>query len=149
MKRMIDVHAEDVMAGQGDVVLKSDAHRACIVMVAYDANKKIGALAHALYPVNNAFRRNHISRLHDLTSAVDEMIKDMVLLGSDPESIEVSLVTGENLPQEKHDDKYLQELHQAVALLKERHVRIRDHVEEEIGMSHVAFDVDSGKINYL
>jgi len=148
MKRMIDVHTGEVMAGQGDVVLKSDTNNACMVIVAYDALHKIGGLAHALFRGSNGGANLHAHALRDASYAIDEMIKDMTLLGSETKDIEVELVTGENVPHDKNDPDYKQSLTSAIELIRQKNMRLRENSIEDVGRAHVALDVSDGSISY-
>ena len=149
MKRMIDVHTGEVMAGQGDVVLKSDTNNACMVIVAYDALHKIGGLAHALFRGNNGGASLHAHALREASYAIDEMVKDMTLLGSETADIEVELVTGENVPHEKNDPNFKESLALALDLIQRKNMRLRKDTVEDVGRSHVSLDVSNGSISYL
>jgi chemotaxis receptor (MCP) glutamine deamidase CheD len=148
MKRFIDVHTGEVMAGQGDVVLKSDTKENAVVIVAYDAAHKIGALAHALFVGDFAVRRHHAHRLREASAAIDEMIADMALLGADRDSIEVSLVVSETSQNGKADPKIEKSLKETLRLIRERKVRIKENFAGDNSSAQVLFDVGSGVISY-
>ena len=145
MKRFIDVHSGEIMAGQGDVILKSDAESACLIIAAYDPTKKIGALAHAMFEGGHPHHSSPV--LRNATQAIDEMIKDMALLGSQAENIEVSVVAGENVRHNADDPVYHQSINEVVAALKKRSVHFSQNLKEEIGSAHLALDVESGEIS--
>ncbi len=147
MKRYIDVHNFEIVAGQGEVVLKSDAQSACLIIVAYDPTKKVGAVAHAMYANGSSQHRGHHSPvLRDVPEAVDEMVREMVLLGSRQDDIEISAVTGENIHHTPNDPRYQHSIHDVLEVLKERHLRLRADLKEDIGDAHIVLDVDSGEI---
>ncbi|MFA5060663.1 MAG: hypothetical protein WC676_08605 [Candidatus Omnitrophota bacterium] len=148
MKRFIDVHTGEVVAGQGEVVLKSDAHNSCLVFAAYDAHKKIGALAHAMLASTFSTKKLDSVILPDPEKAIDEMITDMTLLGAKKEDIVVRLVTGENVPHEQGDLLYRQNLRSAMDLLKQKHLKVKRNTAADVGSSHVSLDVESGKVSY-
>ena len=81
MKRLVDVHTGEIMAGSNETVLHSDSHNRCMVICAYDSTKKIGGLAHAMFLSAGRLNKK-ISRhtLKDAGGAIDEMIDDMLLL---------------------------------------------------------------------
>ena len=95
MKRFIDVHMGEVMAGKEDAVLHSDANNACLVIAAYDSVHKIGGLAHAMFVNKECSKKLNHAFCKDADNAVEEMIQDMKLLGSDLENIEICLVSGD------------------------------------------------------
>ena len=146
MKRFIDVHTGEIMAGQGEVVLKSDAGNACLVIAAYDRIKKVGALAHALF-LNGAAEHHHSPVIRDANAAIEEMINDMQMLGSEPQNIEVSVVAGENVHHPDHDPNYHKTIEHTLDILRNRHLRCLQNLKEDIGASHVELDVSSGEVN--
>ena len=50
MEEIIDVNTGQVRFGRGDVVLRSLAIGSCIAVAAYDAEARVGALAHIMLP---------------------------------------------------------------------------------------------------
>ena len=146
MKKRIDVTRGEIMAGQGEVILSSYTENACLVIAAYDPVKKIGCLGHAIFPEANGAKRCCASIMRDINEAVDEIIKDMVLMGSLEENIEIALVTGENVPHEKNDPGYINRIDGAMQSLRNRHLKCRENTFCDAGRAHVALDVASGKI---
>ncbi|MDP8212311.1 MAG: hypothetical protein P9X22_03345 [Candidatus Zapsychrus exili] len=148
MKRFLDVHTEEIMAGKEETVLHSDANRACLVICAYDSMKKIGGLAHAMFLSGRHERKMNSSIILDADHAIDEMLKDMELLGAERDNIEVKLVTGENVTHEENDPVYNEALTGAFDILKRKHVRCQESTLSDVGDKHVTFDVGSGAISY-
>jgi len=153
MKRMIDVHTGEIMAGCGDVVLKSDANNACLVIAAYDGMKKIGCLAHALFISEKFEKRAHADVVQEASKTIDhaieEMVSDMLLLGSNKNDIEVRLVAGENVPHQPQDEDYERKIHSAIDLMKQRQLKINPDQGTDPGSLHVSLDVSSGNISYV
>ena len=135
-----------MIAGQGEVVLKSDTNTPCIVIAAFDTVRKIGALAHAMFMRNDFEGRLEAPMILDASHAVDEMISDMTLLGAARDDIEVCVVSGENIPHEKEDPVYTRNITTALEVLKQRHIKIRKDTVNDIGKSHVSLDIESGRI---
>jgi chemotaxis protein CheD len=148
MKRMIDVHSGEVMAGSEETVLHSDSHNRCMVICAYDNLRKIGGLAHATFHPGKLNNKYSHSVLRDAGGAIDEMINDMLLLGAHKDDIEVCLMTGENIPHGQDDPEYLNTLQEAIEILKEKHVRYKEGLIVDAGALHVSFDVATGHISY-
>lgn len=146
MKRLIEVPWGEVMAGKGEVILNSTTDNECLVIAAYDAAKKIGCLAHAVFTDPAKLHRSCVSVMRNLTDAIDEMIKDMIMLGSDQNNIEVALVAGENVPHKKDDPKYNGRIDHVMEILAKRHIKCRQDRICDIGTSHVGLDVSSGEI---
>jgi len=145
MKRFIDVHTGEIMAGQGEVILKSDTGSACLIIAAYDPAHKIGALAHAMFA--NSPVRHESPVLRDAAHAIDEMVADMELLGSRPDTIEISLVAGENVRADHSNSAYRTNIDEVLGALKARRIRFRSDLLEDVGNAHVTLDVESGKIS--
>jgi len=148
MKRCIGVHTGEIMTGKGETVLKSDTNNACMVIVAYDQERKIGSLAHALFYENEQKRKAHSSLVRDANHAIDEMIKEMTLLGADKNGIEIRLVTGENVSHQQGDPIYTKKLNSAMDVIKDKHLRVTDHSAVDVGNKHVVFDIETGELSY-
>lgn len=147
-KRLVDVHTGEIMAGANGTVLHSDSHNRCMVICAYDSTKKIGGLAHAMFLSGKLGKKIPRPSLKDAGGAIDEMIEDMLLMGADRENIEICLVTGENIPHRKDDPEYNKTLQEAMAILKDKHIKYREEVVGDAGDLHVSFDVETGHISY-
>ena len=148
MKRLIDVHTGEVMAGSQETILHSDSHNRCMVICAYDSTKKVGGLAHAMFLTGKLNKQFSKSTLKDAGGAIDEMVDDMLLLGAEKDNIEVCLMTGENVPHRKDDPDYNKTLEEAIAILKEKHIKYREELMGDAGDLHVSFDVETGHISY-
>jgi chemotaxis receptor (MCP) glutamine deamidase CheD len=148
MKRRIDVHTGEIMAGQGEVVLQSDAQGACMVIVAYDAIRKIGGLAHALFSSGNGLHPWHSTLMKNAEGAIDEMVSDMTLLGSDKNDIEVALISGENISRGSQDPAYANRISETIELLKQKQIRFKENQAGDARHTHVCLDVASGNIVY-
>ena len=148
MKRLVDVHTGEVMAGSEETILHSDSHNRCMVICAYDSTKKVGGLAHAMFLSGKLHNKVSRPTLKDTSGAIDEMIDDMLLLGADKDEIEVCLMTGENIPHRKDDPEYNKTLQEAIEILKEKHIRYREGLVADAGDLHVSFDVETGHISY-
>jgi chemotaxis receptor (MCP) glutamine deamidase CheD len=148
MKRRIDVHTGEIVAGQGEVVLQSDAQGACMVIVAYDAIKKIGGLAHALFASGNGLHTWQSTLMKNAEGAIDEMVSDMTLLGSDKNDIEVALIAGENISNGSQDAVYANRISETIDLLKQKQIRFKESQADDKGHNHVCLDVASGDIVY-
>jgi len=148
MKRYISVHTGEIMAADKDSVLHSDANKACLVIVAYDPQKKIGGLAHAMFFSNGSVRKQDFTMTRDASGAIDEMIDDMMVLGADMENIEVCLVTGENVPHEENDPEYYKHITDTIRLLEEKNIRYKKMTAKDVGNMHVGLDVETGVVSY-
>lgn len=148
MKRFINVHTGEIMAGREDITLNSDTNSACMVIVAYDAIKKIGGLAHAMFLSNGKNKKNKFTLMTDASGAIDEMMDDMTGLGAEKENIKICLVSGENVRHEKNDPEYNKNIQDVMDVLKEKKIRFSEQIATDVGKLHISFDVESGAIKY-
>ncbi len=148
MKRFIDVHAGEIMAAAQDTVLRSNTNNACLVYVAYDKIKRIGALAHSMFLSGSLGEKWSSHILCDAERAIDEMIGDMKLLGSNVNDISIQLVSGENVPGVEHNSDYDANLRSAVDLIKKKHLNVNVSSAKDVGQAHVALDVATGEVYY-
>ncbi len=149
MKKLIGVHAGEITAGKGSVVLASDAKNECLVIAAYDAVHKIGGLAHAFFQngKKNSVKKTN-GRILDSAKAVDKLMENMSMLGAQQDDIEVCLVTGENVPHQENDVRYQQSIKEALDLIGQKRIRYRNDTVSDAGDRHVFFDIDSGVVSY-
>ena len=146
MKRTINVHTGEIMTGCDEVVLNSNTNKSCFLIAAYDSKRKIGAMAHAIYQDESEVVELHPKIAKDAPHAIDEMIKDMRLLGSKIEDIEVKLVTGENVPHTHNDPHYVNRLKNIIGLLDEKKIKHTKEIAVDVGAQHVLLDVETGKL---
>ena len=99
---LIDVYTGEVKAGGENTILKSNAIGSCVVIAAYDASKKVGALAHVMLP-GAAPEGKTFQRTRFAADSIEEMINRMTHLGAHKDDIEVCLVGGGNV-LEREDD---------------------------------------------
>ena len=82
--------------------MKSAAIGSCVVIAAYDAANKVGALAHVMLPGVSPEKKAS-QRTRYAADAIEEMVNSMVRLGTGKENIEVCLVGGANVLQREDD----------------------------------------------
>lgn len=78
----------EVKVDQGDVTLSAYGVGSCVVIILYDAEKKIGGLAHCLLPSGNA------ESLRYPKGAIAEMIKQMSKMGVRHDKIVAKILGG-------------------------------------------------------
>ncbi|MBF0522751.1 MAG: hypothetical protein HQL24_06820 [Candidatus Omnitrophica bacterium] len=148
MKRLVDVHTDEIMAGSAETILHSDAKRACMVLCAYDSMKKIGGLAHAMFLSGPAAEKKHSSAaIREADRAIDEMLSDMMMMGARKENIEVCFIAGENVPHKQNDPEYNKTLTSALEVLKQKQIKLREGSLNDVGNRHICFDVETGSVS--
>jgi len=103
MKKIIDVQVGEVEVGQGPVILQSKAIGSCIAIVAYDAAKKIGALAHIMLPGRSPADKKRVEKTKYAANAIDTIVNKMSRRGSKKGDIEVALIGGGNILNREND----------------------------------------------
>jgi len=147
MKTIIDVQTGEVKAGGKDTIFKSAAIGSCVVIAAYDSEKKVGALAHVMLP--GAVPEGKIfQRTRYAADAVDEMISRMTDLGTNKYNIEVCLVGGGNVLKREGDTISQENITSVVKLLNEKYVKIRAKAVGGTDRRSISLDVKEGTVHY-
>lgn len=147
MKEIIDVQIGQVETGVGKVILQSKAIGSCIAIVAYDAVKKIGALAHVMLP-GSAPSKKTIEKTKYAANAIDATVEKMSHLGSQKDDIEVALVGGGNILNREDDTICKANIESVLGLLGKKGLRVRAQAVGGTDRRSVSLDVESGKIFY-
>lgn len=148
MKKTVDVQIGEVKAGQGEIVLQSKAIGSCVAIVAYDARKNIGALAHVMLPGRAPAKKKLGEKTKYAANAIDALVSQMGQLGSENGDIEVALVGGANILNRKDDTICKDNIESILALLKKRHLKVRAQAVGGTARRSVYLDVGRGIIYY-
>jgi len=76
------------------VVLKSSAIGSCVAVVAYDAAKKAGAMAHIMLPGQAPAGKKGAEKTKYAANAIDAIVSKMARLGSTGADIKVAVLGG-------------------------------------------------------
>ena len=147
MKKVIDVQIGEIKAGRGKLMLQSKAIGSCIAIVAYDAIKKIGAMAHIMLP-GGAPSRKVFEKTKYAADAIDAMVSKMAQLGSKTNDIEVALVGGGNILNRKDDTICKDNIESALELLGKKGLRVTAQAVGGTVRRSVSLDVEHGIISY-
>jgi chemotaxis protein CheD len=146
MKEIIDVSTGEVKVSGQSAILRSLAIGSCIVVTAYDARKKVGAMAHVMLP-GSAPKRS-LERTKYASDAIDEMISRMSKAGSNIGDIEVCLVGGGNVLKREDDTICRSNIDSTTRLLMKRQIPVRSTVLGGTERKGVFLDVESGTVSY-
>jgi chemotaxis protein CheD len=146
MREIVDVNTGEVKVGGEKVVLRSIAIGSCIVIAAYDSEKKIGAMAHVMLP--GSAPKKALERTRYAADAIEEMIYQMTGAGADKDNIEVCLVGGGNVLKKEDDTICRDNIKSTTQLLKEKHIPVRSAVLGGTERKGVFLDVRSGIVSY-
>jgi len=143
MQKIIDVQIGQVKTGVGKVILRSKAIGSCVVIIAYDASKNIGAMAHVMLP-GRAPAKKAVEKTKYAANAIDVMLSKMEGLGSKKDDIEVALVGGGNVLNKEDDTICKDNIESALELLREKHLQVRAKAIGGTNRRSVSLDVERG-----
>jgi len=146
MREIIDVNTGEVKVAGKKVILRSIAIGSCIVIAAYDCEKKIGAMAHVMLP--GSAPKKTLERTRYAVDAIGEMIDQMTRAGADKDNIEVCLVGGGNVLRKEDDTICRDNIESTTQLLKEKHIPVRSAVLGGTERKGVFLDVENGTVSY-
>ena len=146
MKEIVDVSTGEVKVGGKKIILRSTAIGSCIVIAAYDFNKRIGAMAHIMLPGSAPDKTQGKTKY--AADAIDEMIYKLTQTGVKKCDIEVCLVGGGNVLKKKDDTVCKDNIESTTQLLEKKHIPVRDAVLGGTNRKGVFLDVGSGSIFY-
>ena len=95
MKAVCYVATGEGWATGRKIILRSDGIGSCVVTMAYDRQRRIGALAHILLPGRSA--RGEVFNQKYAGDAVQVLLSRMLRLGADAAGLEACLVGGANV----------------------------------------------------
>ncbi len=147
MTKIVDVQIGQVKAGKGKVILQSKAIGSCVAIVAYDAIKSIGALAHVMLP-GAAPAKKSVEKTKYTANAIDAIVNKMSKLGSKKDDIEVVLVGGGNVLNREDDTICKDNIESALKLLSEKQLKVRAQAVGGTARRSVSLDVEHGIVSY-
>jgi chemotaxis protein CheD len=148
MAETVDVQIGQVKADRGQVVLKSSAIGSCIAVVAYDAIKKTGAMAHIMLPGPAPAGKKGAEKTKYAVNAIDAIVSKMAQLGSTGADIKVAVVGGANVLQKVDDTICESNIKSTIEHLKKKHLEIVGEATGGTGRRNVWLDIDEGIIYY-
>ena len=148
MKEIVDVQIGEVRAERRKVILQSKAIGSCIAIVAYDAAKNIGAIAHVMLPGSAPASKNPGEKTKYAANAIDAMVGQMAELGSKSDDIEVALVGGGNILNREDDTICKDNIESALELLEKKRLKVKAQAVGGTNRRSVSLDVEHGIISY-
>jgi len=145
MKKSIHVSTGEVNAAIEDAILKSAAIGSCVVIAAYDATNKTGAMAHVMLPGVSPEKTN-TPRTRYAADAIAEMIAMMTQLGTDPKNIEVCLVGGANVLKRADDTIGQNNIDSVIELLTKQNIEIKAKSVGGFERMSVSLDIENGTV---
>jgi len=119
----VETATGEVKAGSGKTLLTSSAIGSCIVMAAYDPERKAGCLAHIMLPGkcpdSKAAEKNRYA-----WDAIEELLEKMGEMGSNKSEFKVFLAGGGNVLKKSNDQICTANINSVLSILKERNIEI-------------------------
>lgn len=90
------VGAGECRVGRGEGILAVAGLGSCVAVVLYDSEVKVGGLAHVLLP-DPSYASQPERRWRYVTTAVPELLREMIVAGADRRRIEGRIVGGSSM----------------------------------------------------
>ncbi len=148
MKETIDVQIGEVKAERGGVILKSKAIGSCIAIIAYDAVRKIGAMAHIMLPGRAPVHKEASEKTKYAADAIDTLVNQMTRLGSRDKDIGVVLVGGGNVLDRPDDTICRDNIESVLEFCGRRHLKVKAQAVGGTERRSVSLDVEGGIVYY-
>lgn len=141
------VNSGEVYCAGTDTLLNSGAIGSCVVITAFDPQKKIGAMAHVMLPGTSP-DKNPQQKTRYARNAIEELIWQLKKLGISPEKIEICLAGGANVLVRENDSIGKDNLDSVENILLEKQMEVKARSIGGFERRTVLFDVMKGCIYY-
>ncbi len=146
--KTIDIHTGEVAAANGSTMLIATAIGSCVAVVAYDAGKKIGGMAHVMLPGEAPPKCDKSQMTRYTTNAMDEMLRRMMHLGVRRDNIKAVLIGAANVLQREDDVVCSNNIASVTDYLTNAGICIHKKVLGGIKRRSVSLDVNRGLLRY-
>jgi len=144
MKHVEDIGVGKVMVAQGKITLRAIALGSCIGVAAYDAGKRIGGMAHVMLPGRAPDKT--VEKTRYAANAIDEMIGQMIEMGSKPADIEVCLVGAGNVLERDDDTICESNIESVREILENKGIAVKASALGGTQRQSVSIDVERGEV---
>ncbi len=146
MEKIVYVNSAEVVIGTGETILKSSPIGSCIVVAAYDSKKRIGAMAHIMLPGHAPEQSSEKTKY--AADGIEEMLNQMLKIGSNANNIEVCLVGAGNVLQKEDDTICKDNIKSVTAILAEKNIPVRASVLGGTERKSVFMNIGNETISY-
>lgn len=146
-KIMQYVNTGEVGSGGVETILNSGAIGSCVVIVAFDPVKYVGAMAHVMLPGALPVKNQPFATRY-AASAIEELFCQLNKFGSKKENIEICLVGGANVLKREKDTIGNDNLASVEKLLGERQLEIKTRAIGGFERRTVVLDIALGCVYY-
>ncbi|MFH1799389.1 MAG: chemotaxis protein CheD [Candidatus Omnitrophota bacterium] len=145
MAKFIDVDTGEVKVTSEPVMLRAMAIGSCVVVVAFDRDKKIGGLAHIMLPGRSP-RTGSKDKTKYTEDAIDELFEKSKNLGAKIDDMEIGLAGGADLLSGNKIGETI--IDSILCYLKSLGIMPKRQRLGGCQRRSVSLDIDSGKIIY-
>jgi chemotaxis protein CheD len=144
---MIYVNSGEVSSGGIETKLNSGAIGSCIVIIGFDSEKKVGAMAHIMLP-DSAPLTNQLNATKYAANALDVLLNKLYCLKVEKEDIRICLVGGANVLKRENDTIGSNNINSVEKLLDEKGLKIYARAMGGFERRTVLFDIEKECIFY-
>lgn len=137
----------EVSSGDIETILNSGAIGSCVVITAYDSEKKIGGMAHIMLPGTSPFK-NQLHATKYAANALEELLSQMKNRGVKTENLEICIAGGANVLKRENDNIGKDNLNSVKKLLAEEQIEIKAEAIGGFERRTVIFDIEMGSIYF-
>ena len=146
MREVVDVNTGEVEIRKGEFILRSTAIGSCLVITAYDARNKIGALAHIMLP--DKAPQPSSNKTKYAVDAIEEMERGLISNGTKKEDIEVCIVGAGNVLKKADDNICHANIESVIRILRQKRIVIKAAVLGGVERKAVTLDIERGAVFY-
>lgn len=147
IKANIFVQTGEVWATGRRVILRANGIGSCGVITAYDAKRKIGALAHVMLPGQSS-EGQYVRNTKYARDAIENLLFKMTRLGAVKDNIRACLVGGGNVLQDKNDTTGKAVTNSVIELLTKNGIKIVAKAIGGIKGRSASIDIERGEVFY-
>lgn len=142
----IDVDTGEVKVASEPTILRVLAIGSCVVVAAFNRNKRIGGLAHIMLPGRSSKRSEQDKKTRYTEDAIDDLLKQLGDLGTRIDELEISLIGGANILGGVTISN--ETINSVLDYLKELGFEPKQQRLGGIQRRTMSFDLETGKIFY-
>ena len=147
VKIMQYVNTGEVSTAGINTELNSGAIGSCVTITAYNAEKKVGSMAHVMLP-GACPAKNQMYATRYASNAIEEMFSQLKSVEVNKDNIEVCVIGGANVLKRENDTIGTDNLDSVENLLRENQIEIKAKAIGGFERRTVLFDIEKGCIYY-
>ncbi len=141
------VKSGDIKIGTGSDVLISSPLGSCIAVIAYDAQRKIGGIAHIMLPGKSPVKSKNDKNKYAI-DAIETLLSKLYESGVQDRDIEACLIGGANVLK-KETETLTRDITDSVCeAIEEREIKIRANSLGGFERRGVTLDIKTGMVCY-